>query len=29
VDFEKWQYLKGAKKEKRVNASGFEYNYSE
>ena len=27
---EKWEYLKGAKKEKRVNkASGFEYNYVE
>lgn len=28
-DLEKWVYLKGAKKEKRVNADGFEYNYSE
>jgi DNA (cytosine-5)-methyltransferase 1 len=28
-DFDKWQYLKGAKKEVRKNASGFEYFYSE
>ena len=29
-DIEKWQYLKGAKKESRINkAEGFEYNYSE
>ncbi len=28
-DFDKWKYLKGAKKEMRKNASGFEYNYSE
>lgn len=28
-DFEKWEYLKGAKKEMRKNAQGFEYNYSE
>lgn len=28
-DFDKWQYLKGAKKEMRKNASGFEYFYSE
>jgi len=28
-DLDKWQYLKGAKKEVRVNAEGFEYNYSE
>jgi DNA (cytosine-5)-methyltransferase 1 len=28
-DFDKWQYLKGAKKEMRKNAQGFEYNYSE
>lgn len=28
-DLEKWFYLKGAKKEKRKNATGFEYNYSE
>lgn len=29
-DIEKWQYLKGAKKESRINkAAGFEYNYSE
>lgn len=27
--FDKWKYLKGAKKEVRRNASGFEYNYSE
>ena len=28
-DVERWQYLKGAKKEKRVTKEGFEYNYSE
>ena len=28
-DLDKWQYLKGAKKEIRRNADGFEYNYSE
>ncbi len=28
-DIDKWLYLKGAKKEMRTNASGFEYNYSE
>jgi len=28
-DLEKWKYLKGAKKEMRKNAQGFEYNYSE
>lgn len=28
-DREKWEYLKGAKKEIRKNASGFEYSYSE
>jgi len=28
-DWEKWLYLKGAKKETRKNAQGFEYNYSE
>lgn len=28
-DLEKWQYLKGSKKETRRNADGFEYNYSE
>lgn len=28
-DLDKWKYLKGAKKELRVNAQGFEYNYSE
>jgi DNA (cytosine-5)-methyltransferase 1 len=28
-ELEKWTYLKGAKKEKRVNSQGFEYNYSE
>lgn len=28
-DLDKWQYLKGAKREVRKNASGFEYNYSE
>ena len=25
----KWDYLKGSKKEKRVTADGFEYNYAE
>lgn len=28
-DLDKWVYLKGAKKELRKNAAGFEYNYSE
>jgi len=28
-DLDKWKYLKGAKKEVRTNADGFEYNYSE
>jgi DNA (cytosine-5)-methyltransferase 1 len=28
-DLEKWQYLKGPKKELRTNAQGFEYSYSE
>jgi DNA (cytosine-5)-methyltransferase 1 len=28
-DIDKWTYLKGAKKEMRTNAQGFEYNYSE
>lgn len=28
-DLDKWMYLKGAKKEMRTNAQGFEYNYSE
>lgn len=28
-DFEKWNYLKGPKKELRKNSDGFEYNYSE
>ncbi|WP_353098000.1 DNA cytosine methyltransferase [Empedobacter brevis] len=28
-DFPKWEYLKGAKKEIRKNAEGYEYNYSE
>jgi len=28
-DIDKWTYLKGAKKELRTNAQGFEYNYSE
>lgn len=28
-DLDKWLYLKGAKKEMRKNAQGFEYNYSE
>ena len=25
----KWKYLKGAKKEKRISSTGFEYNYAE
>lgn len=29
ASIEKWAYLKGAKKELRKNASGFEYNYAE
>lgn len=29
ADLDKWFYLKGAKKEMRKNAQGFEYNYSE
>lgn len=28
-DVKKWEYLKGAKKEKRVTKTGFHYNYSE
>lgn len=28
-DFDKWKYLKGAKKEVRKTAAGFEYNYAE
>lgn len=28
-ELDKWKYLKGPKKEKRKNADGFEYNYSE
>lgn len=28
-DLDKWAYLKGAKKEMRKNAQGFEYHYSE
>ena len=28
-DKPQWEYMKGAKKEKRVTASGHEYNYSE
>jgi len=28
-DLDKWKYLKGAKKEIRKNANGFEYNYAE
>jgi DNA (cytosine-5)-methyltransferase 1 len=28
-DLDKWIYLKGPKKEMRINAQGFEYNYSE
>jgi DNA (cytosine-5)-methyltransferase 1 len=29
VSIEKWEYLKGAKKEIRKNSDGFEYHYSE
>lgn len=29
LSVDKWNYLKGAKKELRKNASGFEYNYAE
>ncbi len=29
TELEKWAYLKGAKKEMRKNAQGFEYHYSE
>jgi DNA (cytosine-5)-methyltransferase 1 len=29
IDFDKWKYLKGPKKEMRKNANGFEYHYSE
>jgi len=29
ADLPKWEYLKGAKKEKRKTKNGFEYNYSE
>jgi len=29
ADKPKWEYLKGAKKEKRTTMEGFEYNYSE
>lgn len=28
-ELDKWEYLKGAKKEIRVSSSGFEYNYAE
>src|SRR5690554_403769 len=28
-DIERWEYLKGGKKEKRTTKDGFEYNYSE
>lgn len=28
-DIDRWQYLKGAKKETRKNSAGFEYHYSE
>jgi DNA (cytosine-5)-methyltransferase 1 len=28
-ELDKWKYLKGAKKEMRINSDGFEYNYSE
>ncbi|QLG45370.1 DNA (cytosine-5-)-methyltransferase [Costertonia aggregata] len=29
IDFPKWEYLKGAKKERRTAKNGFTYNYSE
>lgn len=29
ADMPKWEYLKGAKKEKRTTKEGFQYNYSE
>ena len=29
IDKPKWEYLKGAKKEKRTTKDGFEYNYAE
>ena len=29
VDLEKWEYLKGGKKEKRATKSGYEYSYNE
>lgn len=28
-DFEKWEYLKGAKNEKRTNKAGYSYHYTE
>ncbi|MCH3917200.1 MAG: DNA (cytosine-5-)-methyltransferase [Spirochaetia bacterium] len=28
-DLDKWAYMKGAKREKRITKSGFEYNYAE
>jgi len=28
-DLEKWKYLKGSKKEKKINKMGYEYNYAE
>lgn len=28
-DVPKWEYMKGAKKEKRIDKNGYEYNYSE
>lgn len=28
-ELQKWQYLKGGKKEKRISKEGYEYNYSE
>lgn len=29
ADLDRWKYLKGGKKEKRVTSEGYEYNYSE
>ncbi len=29
TDLDKWKYLKGSKKEKRMTKDGYEYNYSE
>ena len=29
TDIDKWEYLKGSKKEKRISKTGYQYNYSE